>query len=130
MRAPFFFSFISTSSFCPSIIARPISSRLPHSPRALSLSLRLHGHAQVYDVTNAPSAAANAVVSAFNRLAKDGLGLGGIFHGGVEVHGKEWSFGMCEGAGVTGVYPCTPGLNPMYEYREAVTLGKGGRVIE
>ena len=78
----------------------------------------------MYDVTNAPSATANTLVSAFNRLAKDTLGLGGVFHGGVEVFGREWSFGMCEGPGVTGVYACEPAANPMYQYREAVTLGE------
>ena len=36
----------------------------------------------VYDVTNASSNAINATVSGLNRLTKDVLGLGGVFHGG------------------------------------------------
>jgi deubiquitinase DESI2 len=46
-----------------------------------------------------------------------------VFHGGIEIYGKEWSFGLTEAAGVTGVYPVSPTQNPMYEYREAVVLG-------
>ena len=37
----------------------------------------------VYDVTNAASPAINATVSGLNRLTKDVLGLGGVFHGGM-----------------------------------------------
>ena len=36
----------------------------------------------VYDVTNASSNAINATVAGLNRLTKDILGLGGVFHGG------------------------------------------------
>ena len=47
--------------------------------------------------------------------------LGGVFHGGIEVNGKEWSYGYCENG--SGVYHCIPRDNPMYAYRESVTLG-------
>ena len=36
----------------------------------------------VYDVTNASSTAINATVAGLNKLTKDVLGLGGVFHGG------------------------------------------------
>ena len=36
----------------------------------------------VYDVTNASSDAINATVAGLNKLTKDFLGLGGVFHGG------------------------------------------------
>lgn len=36
----------------------------------------------VYDVTNASSNAVNTAVAGLNRLTKDILGLGGVFHGG------------------------------------------------
>ena len=36
----------------------------------------------VYDVTNASSDAINATVAGLNKLTKDVLGLGGVFHGG------------------------------------------------
>ena len=38
----------------------------------------------IYDVTNASSSAINATVTGLNRLTKDILGLGGVFHGGKE----------------------------------------------
>jgi len=105
---------------------------LPSQPPPPLHPIQTHTHArpqrQVYDVTNAPSGrvgdVTNKAVAAFNRVAKDALGLGGVFHGGVEVHGREWSFGLTEGRGVTGVYSVSPGANPMYQYREAVTLGE------
>ena len=39
----------------------------------------------------------------------------------MEVNGTEWSFGCCEKG--SGVYCCKPRDNPMYAYRETVTLG-------
>ena len=39
----------------------------------------------VYDVTNASSSAINATVAGLNRLTKDILGLGGVFHGGALI---------------------------------------------
>jgi len=38
----------------------------------------------IYDVTNASSSAINATVTGLNRLTKDILGPGGVFHGGKE----------------------------------------------
>lgn len=75
----------------------------------------------VYDVTNAPSDALNATVSAINGLTRGLLGVGGVFHGGLEVYAREWAFGACESG--SGVYPCRPRANPMYKYRETVVLG-------
>lgn len=78
----------------------------------------------VYDVTNSTSQTVNSAVSGVNSLARaigGGL-LGGIYHGGVEVFGREWSFGFVEGGG-SGVYPCDPKKNPMYTYRETIDLG-------
>ena len=37
------------------------------------------------------------------------------------LHDAEWSFGYCERG--TGVYSCNPRDNPMYSFRETVTLG-------
>ena len=75
------------------------------------------------------------------------LGLGGIFHGGIEVHdgmhgalsicfvswsyiafdtwqvdGFEWSYGFCESG--SGMYSCVPTKNPMYKFRQTVELGE------
>eukprot|EP00899_Mesostigma_viride_P017779 jgi/Mesvir1/26001/Mv17946-RA.1 len=75
----------------------------------------------VYDVTNCPNENTNAAILHINRALRDGVGIGGIFHGGVEIFGDEWSFGYCEEG--TGVFCCAPRKNSMYTYRETITLG-------
>ena len=47
----------------------------------------------MYDITNTPNAHANEAIKTLNRFTRDTFGLGGIFHGAVEVNGEEWSFG-------------------------------------
>ncbi|GMH19639.1 hypothetical protein Nepgr_021480 [Nepenthes gracilis] len=77
----------------------------------------------IYDVTNGGSEKTNNTVMQINKIFKDGIGLGGIFHSAVEVYGdEEWSFGFCEQG--TGVFSFQPGKNPMYRYREKLVLGK------
>ncbi|XP_051121352.1 uncharacterized protein LOC127244854 [Andrographis paniculata] len=76
----------------------------------------------VYDVTNSGNEKTNTTIMQINRFFKDGIGLGGIFHSAVQVYGdEEWSFGYCEQG--TGVFSCPPTKNPMYTYRETITLG-------
>ena len=75
----------------------------------------------VYDITHPENARVTSAVSALNALTRDGLRLGGIFHGGVEVHGEEWSYGYCERG--SGVYACAPRSNAAYAFRESVPLG-------
>jgi len=67
-----------------------------------------------------------AFVRGVNAVSRDFLSQGGIFHVGIEVHGKEWSFGattkqMC------GIFPCLPRLCSMHSYRETVYLGDCGK---
>ncbi|KAH9326699.1 hypothetical protein KI387_006877, partial [Taxus chinensis] len=76
----------------------------------------------IYDVTNSPSTKTNNVIVQLNKIMKDGIGIGGIFHSAVEIYGEEWSFGYCENG--TGVFNCPPKKNPMYTYRESIVLGK------
>eukprot|EP01024_Parvocaulis_polyphysoides_P006779 TRINITY_DN1192_c0_g2_i1.p1 TRINITY_DN1192_c0_g2~~TRINITY_DN1192_c0_g2_i1.p1 ORF type:complete len:196 (+),score=12.82 TRINITY_DN1192_c0_g2_i1:75-662(+) len=78
--------------------------------------VRLH----VYDVTNLESENMKTTIKTVNGVTRQ-LGLGGAFHGAVEVYGWEWSYGFCERG--TGVYRCTPKANTMYSYRETVELG-------
>eukprot|EP01024_Parvocaulis_polyphysoides_P007473 TRINITY_DN12225_c0_g1_i2.p2 TRINITY_DN12225_c0_g1~~TRINITY_DN12225_c0_g1_i2.p2 ORF type:complete len:234 (-),score=14.94 TRINITY_DN12225_c0_g1_i2:220-822(-) len=78
--------------------------------------VRLH----VYDVTNLESENMNSAITTVNGVTRQ-LGLGGAFHGAVEIYGWEWSFGFCERG--TGVYRCLPKSNTMYSYRETVELG-------
>lgn len=75
----------------------------------------------VYDIKHPENEHVTTAVASLNALTRDGLRLGGIFHGGVEVYGEEWSFGYCERG--TGVYRCAPRANPVYAYRESVPLG-------
>lgn len=46
----------------------------------------------------------------------------GAFHTGVEVFGREWSFGMSEDWR-TGVTWCPPGKNPDHTFRETLAMG-------
>ncbi|XP_008807844.2 deubiquitinase DESI2-like [Phoenix dactylifera] len=76
----------------------------------------------VYDVTNSESEKTNNTILQINRIFKDRVGLGGIFHSAIQVYGEEeWSFGFCENG--SGVFSCPPGKNPMYTYREHILLG-------
>jgi hypothetical protein len=60
-----------------------IARRLPKYP------IYLH----VYNLGQAKS------ISGLNRFT-NGMRLGGMFHGGVEIHGMEWSFGWADTVGV------------------------------
>ncbi|KAI3731331.1 hypothetical protein L1987_62519 [Smallanthus sonchifolius] len=77
----------------------------------------------IYDVTNSDSEKTNNTIVQINKIFKDGIGLGGIFHSAVQIYGEdEWSFGFCEEG--SGVFNCPYGRNPMYTYRESIVLGK------
>ncbi|XXG43482.1 hypothetical protein AAC387_Pa01g3509 [Persea americana] len=77
----------------------------------------------VYDVTNSASEKTNSTIVQINRIFKDAIGLGGIFHSAIQVYGdEEWSFGFCEVG--SGVFCCPPGKNPLYTYRESIVLGE------
>lgn len=103
----------------------------------------------VYDITNSPDVKLNERILQINKLTKDTLGIGGIFHGAVEVshdharqvtrvacrspfqkvamfpilqvYGEEWSFGYCDRG--SGVFSCKPKENPMYTFRETIEMG-------
>lgn len=75
----------------------------------------------VYDITNSPNDKTNETIVQINKFMRDGIGIGGIFHGAVEVYGLEWSFGYCPSG--SGVFSCPPRANPMYSWRESVDLG-------
>ena len=48
----------------------------------------------VYDITNTKSDLTNATIQHLNTLTKDTFNAGGIFHGGIEVHGYEYSYAL------------------------------------
>ncbi|PKA55985.1 DeSI-like protein [Apostasia shenzhenica] len=77
----------------------------------------------VYDVTNSGSEKTNNTILQINKIFKDRIGLGGIFHSAIQVYGdEEWSFGFCEDG--SGVFSCPSSKNPMYTYRERIVLGE------
>lgn len=77
----------------------------------------------IYDVTNSESDKTNNTIMQINKIFKDTIGLGGIFHSAVQVNGdEEWSFGYCEQG--SGVFSCPARKNPMYTYRESIVLGQ------
>jgi len=62
----------------------------------------------------------SSLVARLNAVGR-AAGLGGVFHGGVAVDGKEYAYGYCERG--TGIYATQPRQNPLYVFREAVDLG-------
>lgn len=55
----------------------------------------------VYDIKYVENVWILSVVMLLNMLMRNVFNVGGIFYGGVEVFGDEWSFGYClEGLGV------------------------------
>lgn len=86
-------------------LATEIAQRLPRYP------IKLH----VYDLGQAKG------ISGLNVVTK-GLAMGGMFHGAIEVHGDEWSFGWAD-PGYTGVFDCPPTKNELHRHRETIELG-------
>ncbi|KAI8471534.1 MAG: PPPDE putative peptidase domain-containing protein [Monoraphidium minutum] len=79
----------------------------------------------VYDVVppdqGAPGAPA-APITRLNNLTRNLFGgVGGIFHGAVVIGDIEYSFGYCESG--SGVYHIKAKQNPMYTFRETLSLG-------
>ncbi|GMH18381.1 hypothetical protein Nepgr_020222 [Nepenthes gracilis] len=50
----------------------------------------------IYDVTNSGSEKTNNTIMQINKIFKDGIGLGGIFHSAVQVYGddEEWKLNL------------------------------------
>lgn len=49
--------------------------------------------------------------------------VGGVFHGGIEVYGNEYSFGYSPNRTRCGIFPCPPAECPLHTYRESIYLG-------
>ena len=67
----------------------------------------------IYDVSTTKT------ISNLNAVTKN-VG-GGVFHSGVELFGREWSFGFCEEG--SGVFCCAPRSVDVHVYRETVRMG-------
>jgi len=87
--------------------ASSVGEALQRNPSGLPVFLHL------YDVSN------DGRIEKFNSLLSP-LKLGGIFHVGIEVNGREWSFGHCPfGSGVCGLKPRT---HPSHNFRDTMEL--------
>ncbi|KAK6135258.1 hypothetical protein DH2020_031001 [Rehmannia glutinosa] len=108
----------------------------------------------VYDVTNSGNDKTNGTIMQINKIFKDGIGLGGIFHSAVQMtftytmsnafaYTDLWHYyallAKCSlvqqvygdeewSFGYceqgTGVFHCPSTKNPMYTFRETIKLGK------
>lgn len=67
----------------------------------------------IYDVST------DAAISDLNEILKP-IGTG-VFHGGVEVYGLEWSYGYTPDG--TGVFQCLPKQCTSHTYRESIDMG-------
>ncbi|KAG8485916.1 hypothetical protein CXB51_020217 [Gossypium anomalum] len=77
----------------------------------------------IYDVTNSGSDKTNNTIVHINKIFKDRIGLGGIFHSAIQVYGDdEWSFGFYEQG--SGVFCCPSRKHPLYTYHEFMVLGR------
>ena len=54
---------------------------------------------------------------------EDYLGIGGVFHGAVEVYHREWSYGATR-KDQTGVFCCKPKLCPMHTYKQSIYMAR------
>ncbi|XP_059285117.1 uncharacterized protein LOC132038466 [Lycium ferocissimum] len=78
----------------------------------------------VYDMTKTDGHdAQNFAIVQTNKLLKDGISFGGIFHTAVQIYGNdEWAYGYRKNG--TGVFSCPAGKNPSYTLHEKITLGR------
>ncbi|KAM3285555.1 deubiquitinase DESI2-like [Capsicum chacoense] len=79
----------------------------------------------VYDMTKSGNGhdAHNFSIVQMNKLLKEGINFGGIFHTAVQIYGNdEWAYGYRSKG--TGVFNCPAGKNPSYTLREKIILGR------
>jgi len=101
-------------SIGPKLKADGVKNSKSHIQEILS-SARAPVTLHVYDVGH------NENVRRINKITS-ATGSGGIFHGAIEIYGKEFSFGGSK-RNYTGVFDCKPRQCPMHEYRESIYLG-------
>ena len=62
------------------------------------------------------------VIKDLDTVLQDYLHIGGVFHGAVQVYGKEWSFGGTR-VNKSGVFACKPKGCPMHTYKQSIYMG-------
>nr|GMC56994.1 deSI-like protein At4g17486 [Ipomoea batatas] len=79
----------------------------------------------VYDLTMSGKGndTVNYMVVQMNKLLKDGINLGGVFHVAVQIYGEvEWAYGHRDKG--SGIFSCPATKNPNYTYRESIPAGR------
>jgi len=114
------------NGFCPVPAPRVASKGLAgifesYTPNAVLNTSNLPPNAvllNVYDVSD------NELVQRINKATtvNDSVLIAGVFHGGVEVYEKEWSFGATEDDR-TGVGAVWPRMHPQHTYRATIHIG-------
>mmetsp|Transcript_52013 Transcript_52013/g.96289 ORF Transcript_52013/g.96289 Transcript_52013/m.96289 type:complete len:281 (-) Transcript_52013:27-869(-) len=84
-------------------------------PRSLNENHREQVSLKVYDLGK--SFVTRGVLNAVTKSY-------GAFHSGVEVYGREWSFGMTFDDWSSGVTWNPPGLNADHSFRESISMGQ------
>lgn len=90
----------------PNVVDRPL--------RALIAEARTPVILHIYDVGHSQT------IRVINRATE--VLLGGVFHSGVEIYGREYSFGGSK-VDQSGIFACLPTRCPMHTYLESVYLG-------
>jgi len=85
------------------------AAKLPHGSVLLN----------VYDVSD------NDTLKQINQIftANGNVMVGGVFHGGIEIYGKEWCYGGTQDER-TGVCHVRPRLHPAHTYKATVLMGR------
>jgi len=65
------------------------------------------------------------LVQKVNRYStlNDRVLIGGVYHVGVQIYGREWGYGGTEDPGISGVSSCLPRFNYQHTYKCTIDLG-------
>jgi hypothetical protein len=115
---------LSFSSQAPAVLASKGLSALfesrPNANEPLNTSEYPYGtvFVNIYDLGSDELGKTINKVSTMN----DAVMVGGVFHGGIEVYGFEWSFARIDGS-TTGVWRTLPRMELGHSYRATMPLG-------
>ncbi|CAJ1408760.1 unnamed protein product [Effrenium voratum] len=99
----------------------PVSTLPSLEPVDASAKLGMPVLLHIYDVTQERGIRRLNKVLANKRLP---IKFGGVFHAGVEVDGREWSYGCTESEDDPGVLANKPKMHPDHHYRQTVNMSQ------
>jgi hypothetical protein len=73
-------------------------------------------------VLNVYAVSTDESIQKVNRVTRNFLRHGGVFHGAIEVHGQEWSYGGTEDD-ASGIFCNEPRMCTAHTFRESIYLG-------